>query len=117
MDTDYHQTRTDFRCLLCRRKNAFHCEHDTPYRDRYLGTYTDPSQNHNHHRRKSKNENSIHSNSINTGGNTERQQFSSKDSGIRYQQYQTVHTGTNNYPKGSSKTFVKEKKSKSCVIL
>ncbi len=114
MNTDYTQTRTDFRCVLCRRMNAFHCEHDTPYRDRYLGTYIDPSENHNHHRRKSMNENSIHSNSINTGGSTARQRVSSKDGGIRYQ---TVHKANNNYPNGSSKTFVKEKKSKSCVIL
>jgi len=31
--------RDDFRCSLCQRKNAFHCEHDTPYRDQLLGTY------------------------------------------------------------------------------
>ena len=29
--------REDFRCLLCRQRNVFHCEHDTPYRDQYLG--------------------------------------------------------------------------------
>ncbi len=31
--------RDDFRCSLCQRKNAFHCEHDTPYRDQLLGTH------------------------------------------------------------------------------
>lgn len=31
--------RDDFRCEPCRQKNAFHCEHDTPYRDQLLGTY------------------------------------------------------------------------------
>lgn len=31
--------RDDFRCSLCRQKNTFHCEHDTPYRDQLLGTY------------------------------------------------------------------------------
>lgn len=31
--------RDDFRCAVCRRKSAFHCEHDTPYRDELLGTY------------------------------------------------------------------------------
>ena len=28
--------RDDFRCLVCRQKSVFHCEHDTPYRDQYL---------------------------------------------------------------------------------
>ena len=28
--------RDDYRCLICRQKDAFHCEHDTPYRDRFL---------------------------------------------------------------------------------
>lgn len=31
--------RDDFRCSLCRHKHAFHCEHDTPYRDQLLGSY------------------------------------------------------------------------------
>ena len=31
--------RDDFRCGLCRQKGAFHCEHDTPYRDQYLKIY------------------------------------------------------------------------------
>ena len=31
--------RDDFRCSVCQRKHAFHCEHDTPYRDQILGTY------------------------------------------------------------------------------
>lgn len=31
--------RDDFRCAVCQRKHAFHCEHDTPYRDQILGTY------------------------------------------------------------------------------
>jgi hypothetical protein len=29
--------RYDFRCNICRQKSVFHCEHDTPYRDQYLG--------------------------------------------------------------------------------
>lgn len=28
--------RDDYRCLMCRQKDVFHCEHDTPYRDRFL---------------------------------------------------------------------------------
>lgn len=28
--------RGDYRCLICRQKDVFHCEHDTPYRDRFL---------------------------------------------------------------------------------
>lgn len=35
--------RDDFRCSLCRQKNAFHCEHDTPYRDQLIGSY-DPEK-------------------------------------------------------------------------
>ena len=31
--------RDDFRCSICRQKSAFHCEHDTPCRDRLLGVY------------------------------------------------------------------------------
>ena len=30
--------RGDFRCSLCQQRNVFHCEHDTPYRDQYLGS-------------------------------------------------------------------------------
>jgi hypothetical protein len=37
--SDRPAVREDFRCGLCRQKNVFHCEHDTPYRDRYLGAY------------------------------------------------------------------------------
>jgi hypothetical protein len=33
--------RGDFRCGVCQRKNAFHCEHETPYRDKYLDFDTD----------------------------------------------------------------------------
>lgn len=29
--------RDDFRCAICRRKRAFQCEHNTPYRDEFLG--------------------------------------------------------------------------------
>jgi hypothetical protein len=36
--------RDDFRCSLCRQKSAFHCEHDTPYRDQILGTYDQEEQ-------------------------------------------------------------------------
>lgn len=34
-----HEPRDDLRCTLCRQRDAFHCEHDTPYRDIYLGIF------------------------------------------------------------------------------
>jgi hypothetical protein len=117
MSASYPETRSDFRCLLCRRQNVFHCEHDTPYRDRYLGTYdSNTSQNHNNHSRKSKNENTIHYNATNNGGSTARQQVNTNNA-VQYQQEQTFDTRTNINTNGSSKTFVQKKKSRSCVIL
>ena len=37
MEDNSPMMRYDFRCNLCRIKNVFHCEHDTPYRDQFLG--------------------------------------------------------------------------------
>ncbi|CAF1355848.1 unnamed protein product [Rotaria sordida] len=33
------ETQRDLRCGICRQKGIFYCEHDTPYRDQYLGTF------------------------------------------------------------------------------
>lgn len=53
--SSYSAVRDDFRCSLCRQKNTFHCEHDTPYRDQLLGTYEQekPSTISTHGRRES----------------------------------------------------------------
>ncbi|CAF3463041.1 unnamed protein product [Rotaria socialis] len=37
-----HELRENNRCGICRQKGIFHCEHDTPYRDIYLGVF-DPT--------------------------------------------------------------------------
>lgn len=45
-DNSAHRSiRTDFRCAICRRKNTFHCEHDTPIRDQFLGANEQLSNN------------------------------------------------------------------------
>lgn len=31
--------REDLRCGICRQKKIFVCEHDTPYRDQFLGMF------------------------------------------------------------------------------
>jgi hypothetical protein len=43
MEVNFPPERTDLRCAVCRQKNTFHCEHDTPYRDIYLGMYDEDS--------------------------------------------------------------------------
>ena len=130
MSNHYPQTRSDFRCVLCQRKNVFHCEHDTPYRDRYLGAYDiNSSQNHNNRSRKSKDDNRIHYNSTTNVGSTTRQQINSNDGGsttrqqintndgVQYQQNQTLHTRTSTNTSESSKKHGKKKETKSCVII
>lgn len=66
------KTPRDIRCGMCRQKGIFLCEHDTPYRDQYFGTFdrtkprniiveekprykNNPQNNDDHHQSKSSN--------------------------------------------------------------
>ncbi|UJR09231.1 hypothetical protein I4U23_013478 [Adineta vaga] len=108
MSTHYQQMRTDFRCAICQRKNVFHCEHDTPHRDRFLGAdVPETFRMDDNPRRLSKTGNQIHNNENDT-----RQRVGSHTS-ARYHQEQ--RSDMNGYK--SSQTHQTNQKSKSCVIL
>jgi hypothetical protein len=117
--------RDDFRCSLCQRKNAFHCEHDTPYRDQLLGTYDQekPRMSASNSRRESHRTSShIHNNNL-SNHNTQQKVTTGKNAGAPYQhgrksETSTVsHTNTNPNSSDYVKTHEQKKKNKSCVIL
>jgi uncharacterized cupredoxin-like copper-binding protein len=117
---NFSQTRGDFRCGICQQKNVFHCEHDTPYRDQYLGT-NDPntSRTHMNSSRQSTTHVGMHNNHSsknNNGLHTERN-VNSKAGAQGQKSDKTTVDNHNNNTNGSSKTFEPNKKSKSCVIL
>ncbi|CAF1459816.1 unnamed protein product [Adineta ricciae] len=93
--------RTDFRCAICQRKNVFHCEHDTPHRDRFLGADIPETS------RSFKMDDHIHIHENNT-----RQRVGSHTS-TRHNQVSTYNTNTYQ----SSQTYQTNQKSKACVIL
>ncbi|CAF0942807.1 unnamed protein product [Rotaria sp. Silwood1] len=105
----YSDTREDFRCGLCRQKGAFHCEHDTPYRDIYLGTY-DPKALRDIviKTEKPKNETRMHHNLTSNGTHS--------NTGDQYQQSRQLK---NTIPANRSPTkkIEQNQKSKSCTIL
>jgi hypothetical protein len=139
MDANHLQTRGDFRCAVCRDKACFHCEHDTPYRDIYLGTYDDTTpRNYVINTERSKSEHKMHPNHAkhNSGSHTGRQPNSTIDAlitgrhgnsntGAKYQHGKkldhttttTTTTTTNHHNDESVKTAAHNKNSKSCVIL
>ena len=118
--------RDDFRCSLCRQKNAFHCEHDTPYRDQLLGSYdqekphmgsknsrSDPHRKHssnNHYNDSTSNNKMQH---INIGQNV------NPNTDPRYQQSRKIENSPSTTPYSYDHTRINEKKTKnkSCVIL
>lgn len=122
--------RDDFRCYVCRRKHAFHCEHDTPYRDQMLGTFDrgdDPIRSSNsRHRPKGKpyqNENNssvsyASKHSLNPAHNFNL----NPDEGYSYGRRVDDHYGSiayaNSYNYNSKpKEEQAKKKNRSCVIL
>jgi hypothetical protein len=126
--------RDDFRCSLCRQKNAFHCEHDTPYRDQLLGSYyqekpymgsknsrRDPHRKRasdNYYNDSTSNDNVRHANTDrNVNPNTGRNVNPNTDP--RYQQSRkTENTSpTNQYSYDHAKMNEQKTKNKSCVIL
>lgn len=129
MDVNYSQDRTDFRCGLCRQKGAFHCEHDTPYRDQYLASYDSntPRTSVGSNNRRSKSEtrtSTITNHSVNNGGvRTQRQVHTNAaapaGTGARYEQnkYSNKTYVDDQHVNYSTKTNEQNKKSKSCVIL
>lgn len=120
MDVNYSQTRNDFRCGLCRQKNAFHCEHDTPYRDQYLGGYDSNTPRASlESSRRSRSENRKTDHSIHNDGTHTQRQGNSNAAGVRYEQNKTLNktNGDNHHVNQSSKTNKQKQKSKSCAIL
>ena len=116
--------RDDFRCSLCRQKSAFHCEHDTPYRDRLLGTYDQEkpvtittNSRRESHRTGAHNHNNHHSTKNNGMHNANTGKHLNPIVDTRYQQGRrpdnNTAPNTNNYTKTNGQT----KKNKSCVIL
>jgi hypothetical protein len=134
MATDHLQTRGDFRCALCRDKGCFHCEHDTPYRDQYLGTYdANTPANHRMNTRRAKSNDKMHNNSTHNSGrhgpSSNHDQYNGKqpnsttgalakgrhgvsNTGAAHQQ--EYGTAANHHTDASSKAA---KQSKACVIL
>jgi hypothetical protein len=118
--------RDDFRCSLCRQKNAFHCEHDTPYRDQLLGTYDQvkPHMSASSSRRETHRTGSHVSNNTSlTSHNTTRKISTAHNADVRYQQGKipensTVsHTTIDPVSYNYARTYEHKQKKKSCVIL
>jgi hypothetical protein len=112
--------RDDFRCSVCRQKNAFHCEHDTPYRDQLLGTYnqvttTSRRDNHrtgSHVTNSASSYNATHTTSTGQSTNARHQQHG------RIQENSAVsHTTINPVSYSHDGTYEQKKKKKTCVIL
>ncbi|CAF2510389.1 unnamed protein product [Rotaria sp. Silwood2] len=108
-NASYSDARGDFRCGLCRQKGAFHCEHDTPYRDIYLGTF-DPNllRNISINAEKPKNGTRMHNNLTSNSMHS--------NAGAQYQQGKRLNN-TSPPNKNTMKQTEQDKKSKSCTIL
>jgi hypothetical protein len=115
--------RDDFRCGVCRQKNVFHCEHDTPYRDRYLGAYEQEkpymastnSQRESHHSGSHNNKN--HSTNSNGTQNTNNGRNVNAIVNSKYQPGNKSDNHSSANANGSLTTDEQKKKNKSCVIL
>jgi hypothetical protein len=118
MSADYPPTRDDFRCFVCRNKEVFHCEHDTPYRDQYLGTFNANSPRNTLIIRPRTTSESKNVNSKSNGGTNPSRQIKS-NVGARNQknkkldQKNTADNEADQTPEEDEET----PKSKSCVIL
>lgn len=102
MDVNHTPVRVDLRCALCQQKSAFVCEHDTPYRDQYLGIFdSNAPRDILINRQGSKNEPKTHDNSISNGGmNTGRQVNSNAGGGDAQHQQQNINRqGAKSEPK------------------
>jgi len=114
------QPRTDFRCGICQRKDAFHCEHATPYRDQYL-IMKDSNIPRNSFitSRSPRNGAGTSNTSISNGGINTRRQVHPKVGGAQYQQNKNLNTTKrdNKHTNQSSNIYEQNQKSKSCVIL
>ena len=116
MTANSFSVRDDFRCGLCRQKNAFHCEHDTPYRDQYLGVY-DPSnpQSMPVNNRRAKSETATYKQPVSNGGiNPERGRQVTNNRAAKYEQNQNMENITTTTTTTTPQTT---QKAKSCVIL
>jgi hypothetical protein len=111
--SDSVQGRSDYRCSICRQKSAFHCEHNTPYRDQFLDTYGQEKpydQRDSQRTRSNQNNNSANNNrmqNMNTGRN--------KNSNVDAQYRQNRRSYKNSFPNTNDSVKPKKKK-KSCVI-
>ena len=129
--------RDDFRCSICRQKNAFHCEHDTPYRDQLLGLSdqanfritTGNSRRHSQRTDLSKNtsldkqmQNTNTGQSVNASAGIRSRQ----DRKLDNKSLPTINTNPNTYPNTNTHTTTnaydtiqmrEQKKNKSCSIL
>jgi hypothetical protein len=118
MSTDYPPTRDDFRCFVCRNKEAFHCEHDTPYRDQYLGTFNASSPRNTIIIRPKTTSASGNVNSKSNGGTNPNRQIKS-NVGARNQKNKKLDqkTTADNEADQTPEEDEETPKSKSCVIL
>jgi len=107
------QGRSDYRCSICRQKNVFNCEHNTPYRDQFLDTYGQEKlyNQRDYQRTRSSNNNYPASNyrmqNMNTGRN--------KNSNVDVQYRQNRRSYKNSFPNTNDSVKPKKKK-KLCVI-
>ena len=103
------QERSDLRCSLCRQKNAFHCEHNTPYRDQFLDGYGQEKP----HNQRDSHRKSSNTNNYPVVNNRTHDIDSNAD--VRYQQGR--RSDHNTFPNSNgSKKQKKKKKKKACVI-
>jgi hypothetical protein len=113
MEDNSSAMRYDFRCNLCRVKNVFHCEHDTPYRDQFLGIYDEnlsgPGLANN---QKLKNEPKTTQNN-----GVKQQQQGKSNAGAQNQQGKKHENKTNANPDNKTHTNAENKPAKSCTIL
>jgi len=121
--------RDDFRCSLCRQKNTFHCEHDTPYRDQLLGTYEqEKSYMMSRNSRRDVQPAGLHNNNNKPTNNRKIQNINierniNSNARTQYQQVRRPENDSLSSPdpnpnlNGSIRTNEQPKKNKSCVIL
>ena len=111
--------RDDFRCSLCRQKNAFHCEHDTPYRDHILGTYNQVggTSRRDQHRQGSHVTNSASSYNARHKTSAEYQTNTRQQQGRIQENSAVSHSTVNPVSYSYDRTYEQKQKKKTCVIL
>ncbi|CAF0944402.1 unnamed protein product [Adineta steineri] len=105
----------DFRCAICRQKNVFHCEHNTPYRDQFRDTYVPERL----HMMSTTNQREIQRTQPNYNYNATYNDDRNMNSNFDPRYSQSRRSDYNSYPNRnrSSKSHKKKKTKKSCVIL